>query len=208
MKIDNNGRSMIEMLGVLAIVGILTLGGIQGFSKAMTKHKLNQQTEQFSILFNAMDTYFRKLTDAGSFYNLIPVFKAMGEIPDGLTEKNGQLFDQFGNKINIGTNDCPAGQPCQGTAMSYVLKEKSNFAICNNLIQLAKGHADNLDRLLIAYVSSENPTTYDYIYQGNKRCSNTAKCIRNITINDTTAICLSCEEKEDCRITFCWNKRS
>lgn len=29
------GRSMIEMLGVLAIVGVLSVGGIAGYSKAI-----------------------------------------------------------------------------------------------------------------------------------------------------------------------------
>ena len=30
------GRSMIEMLGVLAIIGVLSVGGIAGYSKAMS----------------------------------------------------------------------------------------------------------------------------------------------------------------------------
>lgn len=38
-KIDEAGRSMIEMLGVLAIVGVLSVGGIAGYSKAMVKNK-------------------------------------------------------------------------------------------------------------------------------------------------------------------------
>ena len=37
-----SGRSMIEMLGVLAIVGVLSVGGIAGYSKAMEKFKINQ----------------------------------------------------------------------------------------------------------------------------------------------------------------------
>lgn len=32
---SSTGRSMIEMLGVLAIVGVLSVGGIAGYSKAM-----------------------------------------------------------------------------------------------------------------------------------------------------------------------------
>ena len=39
MKINDSGRSMIEMLGVLAISGILSVGGIKGFNNAMTGHK-------------------------------------------------------------------------------------------------------------------------------------------------------------------------
>ena len=36
------GRSMIEMLGVLAIIGVLSVGGIAGYSKAMEKWKINK----------------------------------------------------------------------------------------------------------------------------------------------------------------------
>ena len=48
-----NGRSMVEMLGVLAIIGVLSVGAIAGYSKAMMKYKLNKQTEQLSTLINA-----------------------------------------------------------------------------------------------------------------------------------------------------------
>ena len=34
---NEKGRSMIEMLGVLAIIGVLSVGGIAGYSKAMMK---------------------------------------------------------------------------------------------------------------------------------------------------------------------------
>lgn len=37
-----SGRSMIEMLGVLAIIGILSAGGIAGYSAAMENHKVNK----------------------------------------------------------------------------------------------------------------------------------------------------------------------
>ena len=37
-----SGRSMVEMLGVLAIIGILSIGGVTGYSYAMDKHCANQ----------------------------------------------------------------------------------------------------------------------------------------------------------------------
>ena len=43
------GRSMIEMLGVLAIVGVLSVGGIAGYSKAMGKYKTNH----FCLLYTS-----------------------------------------------------------------------------------------------------------------------------------------------------------
>lgn len=49
------GRSMIEMLGVLAIIGVLSAGGIMGYSTAMENHKINQYIEDINfIVANAM----------------------------------------------------------------------------------------------------------------------------------------------------------
>lgn len=45
-RTDQFGRSMVEMLGVLAIIGVLSAAGLAGYSQAMKKHKLNQTTEQ------------------------------------------------------------------------------------------------------------------------------------------------------------------
>ena len=42
---NDTGRSMLEMLGVLAIIGVLSVGGIAGYSKAMMKYKVNKAIE-------------------------------------------------------------------------------------------------------------------------------------------------------------------
>ena len=47
---NQTGRSMIEMLGVLAIVGILSVGGISAYQKAMTKYKVNKWTEDVALM--------------------------------------------------------------------------------------------------------------------------------------------------------------
>ena len=39
---NEQGRSMVEMLGVLAIIGVLTVAGVAGFRYAMNKHYANQ----------------------------------------------------------------------------------------------------------------------------------------------------------------------
>ena len=40
-----SGRSMVEMLGVLAIIGVLSIGGIAGYSISMTRHRVNQTVD-------------------------------------------------------------------------------------------------------------------------------------------------------------------
>ena len=40
-KKHESGRSMVEMLGVLAIIGVLSVGGIAGYSLSMRRHRAN-----------------------------------------------------------------------------------------------------------------------------------------------------------------------
>ena len=39
---NENGRSMVEMLGVLAIVGLLSVTGIMGYTRAMRHYRTNE----------------------------------------------------------------------------------------------------------------------------------------------------------------------
>ncbi len=59
-KIINNqsGRSMVEMLGVLAIIGVLSIGGIAGYSLAMQKYRTNQAIEAIQLLMTEIRTMF------------------------------------------------------------------------------------------------------------------------------------------------------
>ena len=73
MKINEKGRSMIEMLGVLAIIGVLSVGGIAGYSKAMAKFKANKTIDLIShtvantrILFGSQRDYGDLGTDWSS----------------------------------------------------------------------------------------------------------------------------------------------
>ena len=41
-RTNESGRSMVEMLGVLAIIGVLSIGGIAGYSMAMNRYRANE----------------------------------------------------------------------------------------------------------------------------------------------------------------------
>ena len=51
-KNNQIGRSMVEMLGVLAIIGVLSVGGIAGYSKAMEKFKNQKAFEQLQTILS------------------------------------------------------------------------------------------------------------------------------------------------------------
>ena len=55
---NESGRSMIEMLGVLAIIGVLSVGGIAGYSQAMSKFKVTKTTDQVQTMVTNIRTLF------------------------------------------------------------------------------------------------------------------------------------------------------
>ncbi len=65
------GRSMIEMLGVLAIVGILSAGGIAGYSMAMEKQKTNTLIERMHRIAMQGRTFYNGEYTGISKQNLI-----------------------------------------------------------------------------------------------------------------------------------------
>ena len=44
------GRSMVEMLGVLAIIGVLSIGGIAGYRMAMNRYQANQIAHEINLM--------------------------------------------------------------------------------------------------------------------------------------------------------------
>ena len=98
-----SGRSMIEMLGVLAIVGVLSVGGIAGYSKAMEKFKINKTAEQISqVVTNIRTLYAQQTTYEG--LNVANAIK-MGVVPDSLATSNNWPYikHSFNGEVEIDT---------------------------------------------------------------------------------------------------------
>lgn len=90
---EQAGRSMIEMLGVLAIIGVLSVGGIAGYSKAMNKFKTNKVADNVSMLVANIKTLYAQQKTYGGLTNQSAV--DMGVVPDelGTTSKLTNAFN-------------------------------------------------------------------------------------------------------------------
>ena len=105
LKSDQNGRSMVEMLGVLAIIGVLSVGGISGYSKAMAKFKLTKAQDQISMLLMNIRTAFATSpnysglnNDAAIDYNIAP--------GDMVPDVNGTAINHaFGGAVTVKAED-------------------------------------------------------------------------------------------------------
>ena len=58
---SQSGRSMVEMLGVLAIIGVLSVGGIAGYNTAMDRHRANQVLNTWNLASTQFDAWIEQL---------------------------------------------------------------------------------------------------------------------------------------------------
>lgn len=109
IHVNQSGRSMVEMLGVLAIIGVLSVGGIAGYSKAMNKYKINKTTDQVSMLVANIRTLFSSQGNYGGLNNGSAI--KFGVVPNDMyTVAKGENADYtanypiknaFNGKVNI-----------------------------------------------------------------------------------------------------------
>jgi hypothetical protein len=101
-----NGRSTIEMLGVLTIMGLLTIFGIFGYTQAMEKLYLDKQAQQVSDFFAGMVAFTTTNTNAtfSSRSEILQTFVQLGYMPDSMvksTTESDTYLDYFGNSVLI-----------------------------------------------------------------------------------------------------------
>lgn len=104
MHSQETGRSMVEMLGVLAIVGVLSVGGIAGYSQAMSKFKVTKAMDQVQTIITNIRTLY---ASQRTYSSLTPVqAKALGILTEESVQGSKGL-NPFGGEIafNVGTNN-------------------------------------------------------------------------------------------------------
>ena len=89
------------MLGVLAIVGLLSVGGIAGYTKAMKKMKINKTIQQISWISARIQTVLGQKTK-GKYTGLNNIVAIkMGLIPDEMIKdaSTGKIETVFGGDV-------------------------------------------------------------------------------------------------------------
>ena len=196
------GRSMVEMLGVLAIIGVLSVGAIAGYSKAMMKYKLNKQAEQISSILDYVNIYLSDLkrtkSDTGEY--LAPLFIKLGIIPQEMIRKNiaNIIYDVFGNEIilhNYRTSD--------GTYIfEFVLYlNKGQKESCMNVFNIAKAKKEQLYRTKFETHKGDESAMLNIVY-GDNYCSPNRKCLKDFALAEMENYCNICEDKDSCMFYY------
>ena len=185
------GRSMVEMLGVLAIIGVLSVGAIAGYSKAMFKYKLNKQAEQLNTVINAVASNAHNFANLKQGANLTGIFIKMGEIPKEMAVSyDGFIYDIFKSAYYIAYELYEDGAKRVILFMEPQLETKStqNLEICRNILITAKENSGNITQL----ESLNGWNTDDYniaVMYGDQKCAKGGQCLKDLTLNNIYDIC-------------------
>ena len=200
---------MIEMLGVLAIVGVLSVGGIAGYSKAMEKFKLNKAISEYSMLIFGMQDYIetiQKYTIDQPHIGAVQIAEAANLIPQAWEiQSDYGLLDVYGNRLQIYIDKSP-----RHLIIDFYLQGMTK-AETNQYTQTFSGKLcmELFNNIIIPL----NSTIYEaHIFRsksgngknfsGKTSCSSNKTCIKDMTLNDVHNACNYCTAEDNCAIVL------
>ena len=194
------GRSMIEMLGVLAIIAVLTVGGIAGYSKAMEMWKINKLTEEYSMLIFGMMSHIddaRKLTvyregEFGDTTYMNDVAEAENLIPPTWTKndtKGTRYVTELGNLVGIMSRNSKLTIELGFYNYEAFAADAMSPKFCQSIY----------DKIIVPlnsslYVAEKYNNGLGTIsnYYGYDYCANGKKCIKSLTPVQIKTLCKNC----------------
>ena len=200
------GRSMIEMLGVLAIIGVLSVGGIAGYSKAMEKFKLNKTINEYSYLIYGLLEHIDDLRSVpvgmGQF-NFTSFAQAINIVPSSwIAENNMAMWDNSGNIVQSYSGgdvlllDFYLGgwQATDNGNKSANFSPKLCVEMFNNI--MTPLHS------AVYSINIYNSTKGDITFYGDAYCSNGRMCLSSATLAQIKSACEHCDASGVCCITI------
>ena len=207
MKQNQFGRSMIEMLGVLAIIGVLSVGGITGYSKAMEKFKINKMIDEYSYLINGLLEYKENLikSNPDEEINLYDFIIAANLVPPSWTiGKSWGMTDTMGNPVRPYLNNIEKFIVLD-VHLQTTGKGTADFAY-NSCVTLFKDIAKPLSQDFIGIFAGSASTSIHY--QGAPYChkgKDNTKCLSDMTLPEIDEACKKClNGKSNCMVTMVW----
>ncbi|MBR2299404.1 MAG: hypothetical protein IJ870_02375 [Alphaproteobacteria bacterium] len=208
MKTKENGRSMVEMLGVLAIMAVLSVGALAGFNKAMDKYKLNKHAEQISYMMAVALENNDTLKNAS--FDMISELKALGAFSWDINAQEGhlglvnnqfvELRDSLQNKMWF-ENYHQINNGGYAVGIELVLSDKA-VQICHNFINVFKQFATELDGV---YVTKKKENQSSRNAFAGRVCSS-EKCLATITNDDIINMCRAhCADADKCNLYAVWD---
>ncbi len=199
------GRSMVEMLGVLAIIGVLSASALSGYSKAMLKHKMNQFTDDFNyFLANAMSFSISAFTnetldESSQDVSFVKAAQFLGLLNGSLRLRGNKIYDVFQNFFEFYYVPRQDGH----YRVRYQLTNSEHTRrLCEQLLRIGQVYSQNLSQVRV--YDYEDGLKSSQAVWGDPSCSENKKCLSKIGIHEMHELCSSCTTKK-CYFYFFWN---
>ncbi|HBO49380.1 MAG TPA: hypothetical protein DD619_01095, partial [Alphaproteobacteria bacterium] len=185
-------------LGVLAIIAVLSVGGIAGYSKAMEKFKINKATDEYAYLIFGMMEHLDDIKKLDNGTNINNFLQDINLIPKNWPASNQ---DALGNIINIFlrnnrlTMDLYLG--------GFKLNEDGASVSANFSHGLCEKFMQNI--VIPLHSSLYNAWIHNvaYIFYGDEYCNGTdKKCFNQISLTDINKYCSGCASNKQCAIVL------
>ena len=200
MQRIQSGRSMVEMLGVLAIIGVLSITAVSGYTKSMTKHKINETVhvagQLLSVIIEKNILHDANISIATGVAKTI--VKA-GWMPDDFTYDKTH-YDYLKDSNNNIVWIYPLNN---GISVNWAFSKYSK-ELCYAFIDLGKEWNADIKYVQTSYSQSSNASSGTKIFAtfyGSNNCSAGVKCLSKVSLTDIDNACNKCEENT-CRFSF------
>ena len=191
---NQSGRSMVEMLGVLAIIGVLSVGSIAGYSSAMYKYKLNKQSQQLNQIINTVARYVYSFNDVArtltTSKNYTEILIKLGEVPKEMIKANdkNKIYDSFNTGVDFYLYPAEKGQALVHLFPDLTKKSLQNTEICRNILYVLKENSHIISS--VGFVSNYNQDgSKSNHFLGDASCKSGSVCLNNMTMEQINNAC-------------------
>lgn len=156
MKNLQSGRSMIEMIGVLAIVGVLSVGGLAAYTKAMMQYRISHTLAQISEIASRVSMIGEQASSYAGLSNNVAI-KLKAVPGDMITPNSTDLTTAFSGdaKIESSTLLAETGETSDDLAFTITYTGIS-AAECLRLAAQDWKSGQNSTFIGIGFATSEN----------------------------------------------------
>lgn len=211
MRKTSFGFTMIEILVVVAVIGILSTIGVVAFTKVQTDSRDSQRSSRVTVISEALEKYYQQNGEYPSCAQMkqdpsiikSSVLKGIDTsvlvTPTDKTNDNSittcdNLTSGPGSDVYAyvgdGSPDCMTGSSC----LSYSLKYREEST--GDIISVDSRHSTDIatsgasvltatstgfNQVSLSWTSVLNASTYDLRRTSNSTCTNVTKTINNIT---------------------------
>ena len=198
MKNNQIGRSMIEMLGVLSIIAVLSVGGIAGYGKAIEQFKVNRLIEEYGYVVQQLIEKGDSLKNKSSETIFIrDTLEALQIIPNTWSKRNDNrsYYNSMGHTVVFGSDNNTLGMNTELTIIGQTKGDIPN-RVCKELMSKVYKPMHQTIKW-ISYFGGTAGKIKNFQVDGDYLCSRHRKCLKNLTVLDIEEICETCAPKKD-----------